>query len=498
MRAVSETRAFRSTTCGSITCLRLKARSWRTRRAARSEAPMTCCRLAQARIVRVEAPAQQLAVAHDHHEQVVEVVGDAAREPADRLHLLRLAQLLLEPPPLLLGLAPLRDVQEHHRHHPRRGLERVDLVRAPEAVVAGGDLGSPRAPLGAEATVSVRDLGAGQAGEGLLDLPADERAHRCADDPVARGVGAGEHQAARLLQAVEVNPHRGRLDDRANPRLGVAKARLDHAALLDLRAEAGDRPSQLRGRVKGHADQAEQAGEEDAEGDPGPRGRGGRQPAAHLGPRDAKARDHDEGCRRRRAPNPEEQGGRQRHYGVGARRGGLEAPEEPERQGDKQPQPAQVEEAASRVHPLRASTPIPSSAASMARVRRRAPGSSWLPATTRNAEVTTPLSRRNALSSRASRASSPSHCSAGEGKRRRARSVRVGMGSVRTILRPESAEFSTSGCAHPVDRCAPTVETRFIRCGIAVCFPCTACGSAVHRLFIGCGQDSGPQRAAVG
>ena len=63
--------------------------------------------LAQARVVRVEAPAQQLAVAHDHREQVVEVVGDAAREPADRLHLLRLAQLLLEPPPFLLGLAPL-------------------------------------------------------------------------------------------------------------------------------------------------------------------------------------------------------------------------------------------------------------------------------------------------------------------------------------------------------------------------------------------------------
>ena len=43
MRAVSATRALRSTTWGSRTCLRLKARSWRTRRAARSAAPMTCC-----------------------------------------------------------------------------------------------------------------------------------------------------------------------------------------------------------------------------------------------------------------------------------------------------------------------------------------------------------------------------------------------------------------------------------------------------------------------
>ena len=31
----------------------------------------------------------------DGHEQVVEIVRDAAGEPADRLHLLRLAQLLV-------------------------------------------------------------------------------------------------------------------------------------------------------------------------------------------------------------------------------------------------------------------------------------------------------------------------------------------------------------------------------------------------------------------
>ena len=42
MRAVSATSAFRSSTCGSRTCLRLNASSWRTRRAARSEAPMMC------------------------------------------------------------------------------------------------------------------------------------------------------------------------------------------------------------------------------------------------------------------------------------------------------------------------------------------------------------------------------------------------------------------------------------------------------------------------
>jgi hypothetical protein len=48
----------------------------------------------------VELRERELAVAHDRRQQVVEVVGDAAREPPDRLHLLRLAQLLFEPAPL--------------------------------------------------------------------------------------------------------------------------------------------------------------------------------------------------------------------------------------------------------------------------------------------------------------------------------------------------------------------------------------------------------------
>ena len=37
-----------------------------------------------------------LGVAADHGQEVVEVVGDAAGEPPDRLELLRLPQLLLE------------------------------------------------------------------------------------------------------------------------------------------------------------------------------------------------------------------------------------------------------------------------------------------------------------------------------------------------------------------------------------------------------------------
>ena len=64
-------------------------------RAARSAARGSP-RLSRGGVGRSGALEQQLAVAADHGEQVVEVVGDPAGEPADRLELLRLPQLLLE------------------------------------------------------------------------------------------------------------------------------------------------------------------------------------------------------------------------------------------------------------------------------------------------------------------------------------------------------------------------------------------------------------------
>ena len=42
---------------------------------------------------------QKFGVSGNHHQQIVEVVRDAARQPADGLHLLRLAQLLFERAP---------------------------------------------------------------------------------------------------------------------------------------------------------------------------------------------------------------------------------------------------------------------------------------------------------------------------------------------------------------------------------------------------------------
>ena len=84
---------------GCRTCRRLKASSCRVRTVARSAAAAISFSSGS------ESPSaclleQRFGVAADHGEQVVEVVGDAAGQPPDRLQLLRLTQLLLEVPAL--------------------------------------------------------------------------------------------------------------------------------------------------------------------------------------------------------------------------------------------------------------------------------------------------------------------------------------------------------------------------------------------------------------
>ena len=76
-----------------------------------------------------DPPPRDLAVPADHRQQVVEVVRDAARELADRLHLLRLPELVLEP-------AALGDVAQHEQvaAGDELGL-RADLEHAPVAVL---------------------------------------------------------------------------------------------------------------------------------------------------------------------------------------------------------------------------------------------------------------------------------------------------------------------------------------------------------------------------
>ena len=56
---------------------------------------------------------RQLGVANDDTEHVVEVVGDATRQPPDGFHFLCLKKLPLEPFAFHLGLLARRDVRQH-------------------------------------------------------------------------------------------------------------------------------------------------------------------------------------------------------------------------------------------------------------------------------------------------------------------------------------------------------------------------------------------------
>ena len=104
------TTTLRSTTRGCITCLRLNASSWWVRPAARSARLPDLLGVRPSGIGRVERLQQDVGVAADDGEQVVEVVRDAAGQPADGVDLLGLAQLLLGLA-ALVHLAAQRQVQ---------------------------------------------------------------------------------------------------------------------------------------------------------------------------------------------------------------------------------------------------------------------------------------------------------------------------------------------------------------------------------------------------
>ena len=115
------------------------------------------------RVVVGEPAQDEVAVAVDDGEDVVEVVSDAAGEAADRVHLLRLPELRLEARALLLGAAALGDVPH----------------------VAGEE----RAPeqLAARDRELDRELAAVGAHRGQLDAAPDDRALAALADPVHAG-----------------------------------------------------------------------------------------------------------------------------------------------------------------------------------------------------------------------------------------------------------------------------------------------------------------------
>ena len=83
----------------------------------------------------------ELAVAADRGQQVVEVVRHAAGELADGLHLLCLAQLVLEAQASFLGLLARRDVLEHGDRELR---PREPVAHERDGVMAPDDLAALR------------------------------------------------------------------------------------------------------------------------------------------------------------------------------------------------------------------------------------------------------------------------------------------------------------------------------------------------------------------
>ncbi len=102
--SMPSTIALRSSTFGCSTWRRLKASSWCV-----SAAAWSAAREISRRLLAAVALAEDLGVAGDHRQQVVEVVRDAARQAPDRLHLLGVREPPLEP----LALADV--VREHER-----------------------------------------------------------------------------------------------------------------------------------------------------------------------------------------------------------------------------------------------------------------------------------------------------------------------------------------------------------------------------------------------
>jgi hypothetical protein len=152
---------------------------------------------------RVGPGEQDLRVARDHGQQVVEVVRDAAGEPPDRLHLLRLPEPFLEP-------QPLGHVVREHERGPaalERDLAGRDLDIDQRAVL----LAVPPRPRHRRARAAARL----QVGEQRIDVLARaDVADRHGQELVAR-VAVVAHrrlvdgQEAQALRVVD--PHRQRV-----------------------------------------------------------------------------------------------------------------------------------------------------------------------------------------------------------------------------------------------------------------------------------------------
>ena len=228
--------ALSATTCvevedlrGSSTCLRPKASSWRVSSAARSPARLDLGEEAAIGVVRAEGVEQQAGVADDDGQQVVEVVRDPAGQPADGLHLLRLAELLLAGPQLAFGLglveghgdgraqlAILEWLEDVAERFGGAGPHQGGLVRV-GGQVHHGDL---------EAAADL--LGGGDAVHVPLqpDVHQDQVRAQLAGEPdgfLPPGRDAGQRMAQAKQAALDVHGHDGFVLDDEDPCLGHAR-----------------------------------------------------------------------------------------------------------------------------------------------------------------------------------------------------------------------------------------------------------------------------------
>jgi hypothetical protein len=162
-----------------------------------------------------ELRAQQLRVSEDRGQDVVEVVRNAARQRADRLHLLRLPQLLLQPFSMRFGALPSGNVANRGDHLVGRASHDAGLVVARrnvdrENVFEGCDAAGIERPL-----------------DRLLQRVAHvlrnrQRQEARSDDPLRREerVPVRSREIEERPVAVDTEDHVGdRIEQRALPRV---------------------------------------------------------------------------------------------------------------------------------------------------------------------------------------------------------------------------------------------------------------------------------------
>jgi hypothetical protein len=178
-------------------------------------------------VARLEPLQHQLAVAGDRGEDVVEVVRDAAGEASERVELLRVPELGLEPRAILLGALALGDVDQEPLHPACTAVQLVEEVRLvvhPDDAAVAGDVAvllAERLAGGAEAlrrlddpleVVRVDELQEDVAvGLPLLRARAEQRLDLRADVAVRRG---------HVVRA-DVRDQRQLLDERPVTALGL-------------------------------------------------------------------------------------------------------------------------------------------------------------------------------------------------------------------------------------------------------------------------------------